>query len=76
MIDELQERSKRNYISPTVIAFIYAGLGENDQAFAWLDKAYDTRDALLVFLKAEPLFDGLRSDPRFAGLLQRVGLPK
>ncbi|MGI8733831.1 MAG: TPR end-of-group domain-containing protein [Pyrinomonadaceae bacterium] len=55
---------------------MYTGLGEKDQAFAWLDKAYSGRDFILVFLKVEPMFDGLRSDPRFARLLQRVGLPQ
>jgi serine/threonine-protein kinase len=75
LIDELKERSKRRYISPTVIAFIYAGLGEKDQAFALLDKAYDERDSILVLLKVEPAFNNLRSDPRFAELMRRVGLP-
>ena len=55
------------------MAMIYGGLGESDQAFAWLNKAYDDRDALLVFLQVEPVFDGLRSDARFDQLLQRVG---
>ena len=63
VIDELNERSKRRYISPTIIAFIYAGLGENDQAFALLDKAYGGRDFILIFLKVDPTFDRLRSDP-------------
>jgi DNA-binding winged helix-turn-helix (wHTH) protein/TolB-like protein/Flp pilus assembly protein TadD len=76
IVDDLNERSKRSYISPTVMAFIYAGLGEKDQAFALLDKAYDGRDFLLVLLKTEPMFDPLRSDPRFTELMRRVGLPK
>ncbi len=58
------------------IAAIYAGLGDNDQAFACLEKAYEQHDAKLVYLKVEPLLDPLRSDPRFAGLLRRVGLPQ
>jgi len=76
VLAELQERSKRSYISPVIIAFIYAALGEKDQAFAWLDKAYEGRDFILVLLKAEPMFDNLRSDPRFANLVRRVGLPQ
>ena len=75
MIEELKERSKRSYISPTIIAFIYTGLGEKDQAFAWLDKAYDGRDFILVMLKVDPTYDSLRSDPRFLDLMRRVGLP-
>jgi serine/threonine-protein kinase len=74
VINDLQERSQKRYVSPTVIAIIYAALGEHDQAFAWLEKAYDGRDSILVFLKVEPPFDKLRSDPRFERLLQRVGL--
>ncbi|MGH9881380.1 MAG: tetratricopeptide repeat protein, partial [Pyrinomonadaceae bacterium] len=73
VIEELKERSKRRYISPTIIAFVYAGLGEKDEAFAWLEKAYDGRDFILVFLKVDPTFDPLRSDPRFANLVRRVG---
>ena len=76
VIDDLKERSKRTYVSPSTIAFIYGGLGEMEQAFVWLDKAYDERDSLLILLKIEPTFDPLRSDPRFTELLRRVGLPQ
>jgi DNA-binding winged helix-turn-helix (wHTH) protein/TolB-like protein/Flp pilus assembly protein TadD len=76
VIDDLKERSKRRYISPTIIAFIYSRLGDKDQAFTWLDKAYKGRDFLLVYLKIDPTFDPLRSDPRFAELVQRVGFPQ
>ena len=76
VIDELKERSERRYISPTIVAFIHAGLGERDEAFAWLDRAYDGRDFILVFLKVDPTFDRLRADPRFAELVRRVGLPQ
>jgi tetratricopeptide (TPR) repeat protein len=74
IIADLQEQSKRRYVAPTVIASIYAALGEKDQAFVWLDKAYDEHDFILVLLKVEPMFDDLRSDPRFTAQLQRVGL--
>ena len=56
-------------------AVIYAGLGEKDQAFAFLEKAYEQRESKLVMVKASPLSDPLRSDPRFADLLRRIGLP-
>jgi tetratricopeptide (TPR) repeat protein len=75
VIAELQERSKRRYISPTIIAFVHAGLGEKERAFALLDEAYDRRDFILVFLKMDPFFDRLRSDPRFTKLVRRVNLP-
>jgi tetratricopeptide (TPR) repeat protein len=73
VIDELKERSERCYISPTIIAFVYAGLGEKDEAFTWLEKAYDGRDFILVLLRVDPTFDPLRSDPRFENLMRRVG---
>jgi len=74
IIDDLKEQSKRRYIAPSVIAAIYADLGEKDEGFIWLDKAYEEHDFILVLLKVEPMFDKLRSDPRFAVLLKRVGL--
>lgn len=74
-IAELESRSRRSFISPVIIAFIYAGLDDKDQAFACLDRALDERDGILVFLKVEPGFDRLRSDERFESLLKRVGLP-
>jgi len=72
---ELREMSKAHYVSPYLFAVVYAGLGDQDQAFAWLDKAYQDRSYFLIWLKVEPLFDSLRSDPRFEDLLRRVGLP-
>jgi Tfp pilus assembly protein PilF len=76
IIAELQELAKSEYVSSYQIAAIYAGLGEKDQAFAWLEKAYEERSDGLVNLKAEQRFDSLRSDSRFADLMRRVGLPK
>jgi len=70
----LKETAQHKYVPAYQIAAIYAGLGEKDQAFAWLDKAYDERSDLLVNLKREQKFDDLRSDPRFAELLRHVGL--
>jgi TolB-like protein/DNA-binding winged helix-turn-helix (wHTH) protein/Flp pilus assembly protein TadD len=75
IIDDLKQQSKRSYISPTLIAIVYTGLGEKEQAFEWLDKAYNGQDSNLVYLKVDPMFDNLRSDPRYADLLRRVGLP-
>jgi tetratricopeptide (TPR) repeat protein len=73
ILDEMKEQSKRTYVSADWIAIIYAGLGEKDQAFVWLEKAYENHD-LPVDLKVDPKWDRLRSDPRFAELLRRVGL--
>jgi Flp pilus assembly protein TadD len=75
IIDELQAQSKQKYVSAYFIAVIYSGLGDKDQAFAWLEKAYQERHPYLTLLKVEPVFDHLRSDPRYAELLRRVRLP-
>ena len=61
--------------SETSIAGDYARLGENDKAFEWLEKAYSTRNTDITYLKIDPSMDNLVSDPRFADLLRRVGLP-
>jgi len=74
IIAELQELAKSKYVSSVEIAPIYAGLGEKDQAFAWLEKAYEERSPDLVNLKVEPRFNNLRSDPRFTDLARRIGL--
>jgi hypothetical protein len=55
---------------------VHIGLGDTDRAFEWLQKAIEARDWQMGMLKVEPAFDGLRSDPRFAALLERVGLPR
>jgi eukaryotic-like serine/threonine-protein kinase len=73
---ELQDMSKQRYVSPAAIALIYAALGDKDQAFAWLKKADEGHDGILARLKVDPRFDSLRSDPRFADLVGRVGLPQ
>jgi TolB-like protein/Tfp pilus assembly protein PilF len=66
--------SERAYVSWYGIAFVYTGLGEKDQAFACLEKAYQQHDVRLRDVKVEPLFENLRSDPRFVHLVRRVGL--
>lgn len=73
---ELKEKAKQKYIQPWSIAMIYTGLGEKDQAIAWLEKAYEDRSSYMVYLKVEPMLDSLRSDSRFADLLRRMELPQ
>jgi TolB-like protein/cytochrome c-type biogenesis protein CcmH/NrfG len=74
---ELQEaQSKRIYIDPASIAFNYAAMGEKSQAFAWLEKAAAEKSVFLDYLKADPHVDSLRSDPRYADILKRMGLPQ
>ncbi|HEX8087293.1 MAG TPA: winged helix-turn-helix domain-containing protein [Blastocatellia bacterium] len=67
-------RQKQKYVSPYTVSAIYAGLGERDEAFRWLERAYGERDIWLMNLKVDPVFKSFRSDPRLAGLLQRLGL--
>ncbi len=74
-IEELQEQAKHRYVSPYHLARVYAGLGEIDSAFAWLEKAYQARSHYLIYIKTDLLLRRLRPDPRFQKLLQRVGFP-
>ena len=76
VLDELQQRSEHEYVPALSHALIYSGLGEKDQAFAWLDKAYEERSFQLQWIKIEPRWDNLRSDPRFQDLTRRMGLPQ
>ena len=73
-LQKLIEMSRHN-IGTYEVAQVYAGLGEKDRAFEWLEKAYKIHDKSLTFLKVDPCLDPLRSDPRFQDLLRRVGLP-
>ena len=70
----MKERSQQTYVQPMWLAVIHVALGEKDQAFDWMQKAFEDRSAWLVYLKVDPLFDPVRSDPRFTDLLRRVGL--
>jgi hypothetical protein len=74
IIKELMRQSTERYVAPYFIATIYAGLVEKEQAFRWLENGYEERSFYLRWLKVDPAIDSLRSDPRFADLLQRVGL--
>jgi len=72
VIKKLEEMSKKSYVSPYQTAVIYAGLGDKTQALAWLEKARDERFNWIPFIKVDPLFDNLRSDPQFASLVQNI----
>src|SRR2546425_9011555 len=75
MLEGLRQLSSTRYVSPYSVALVHAGLGDRDQALAWLEKAYAERSDYMPYLNREPMLDGLRSDPRFAALVRRVGLP-
>ena len=74
LLDELKGLSGRRPIAPYNLAVIYAGLGEADRAFEWLEKARLHRSSPMMFINIEPFFDDLRPDPRFQDLLERMGL--
>jgi eukaryotic-like serine/threonine-protein kinase len=76
MLDKLQEMSKRRYVSSYWIATVYLGLGDKDQALNYLEKAYQERYFLMIWINGDPLFDSLRADSRFNDLLKRIGLPR
>ncbi len=73
LLDELKQLSAKEYVPATSVALIYAGLGEKDQAFAWLDTGYEQRAFQLPWIKLDPRFDSLRSDSRFEDLMRRIG---
>jgi hypothetical protein len=71
---ELEERSRRQYVSPFAFARISTGLGEKEHAFVWLDKAVDAHDPSFTFGAVDPLWDPLRGDPRFTRVVRRMRL--
>ena len=74
--EELWERSRHEYVSPTAFVWLYTAMGETEQALAWLEKAYEERDVWgLATLIIDPAADPLRSEPRFQELLRELGLP-
>ena len=72
--DQLLQHAASNYLPPFYLAVIAVSLGDSEQAFAWLEKAYQERSGWMPWLKHEPLLDGLQTDARFSDLLRRIGL--
>jgi TolB-like protein/Flp pilus assembly protein TadD len=75
ILNQYLELSKKEFVSPTHIAIIYIGLGEKDNALEWLEKTYEQNEAGLQFIKVDPMFDNLRSDPRFQDILDQMNFP-
>ena len=76
ILREMQQKSKNTYVSPYLVATLYAGLGEKDRAFQFLEKAYLEKSLDIPWaLKADLRLDNLRSDPRFQDLVRRIGYP-
>jgi len=76
MLGQLDELSKERYVSPLNFGIIYLGLGDKDKAVDYFERAYLERDPFLVFGKVQPLADSVRSHPRFAEILRKMGLEK
>lgn len=73
LLERLFALSRETYVSPFLFAYAYAPLGDAESAFEWLERAYAEKNPMLVFLRVDPGFDVLRSDPRFAALVARMG---
>ena len=74
MIERLNEQAKRRYIPPYAIAYVYLGLGKKQQALDSLEESYENREDTMIWLNSDPVWDSLRSEPRFQDLVRRVGL--
>ncbi|MGE5213496.1 MAG: TPR end-of-group domain-containing protein [Nitrospirota bacterium] len=74
ILEQLIEKSRQQYVAGEKIATVYAALGEKDEVFRWLERAFDEHSASMVGFASSPEFRPLRSDPRFADLLRRIGI--
>jgi serine/threonine protein kinase/Tfp pilus assembly protein PilF len=74
VLEDMQKMSNGIYLPPQETAIVYIGLGDNDEAFAWLERSYAERFSTLIFLTNDPIYDSLRSDARFADLAHRLKL--
>ena len=74
LLDELKRRQQTSYVAAAPFVNAYLGLGDNEQALAWLERAYQEQSNMLQLIKVHPYFDPLRGDPRFVDLVHRVGL--
>ena len=75
ILNSLIGMSKARYVEPHAVALVYAGLGDKEGAFDWLEKAFKDRSTTLTYIKVWPEFDSLRPEPRYADLVRRMGLP-
>jgi eukaryotic-like serine/threonine-protein kinase len=75
ILNDLTGQAKQKYVAPYFFAGIHVGLGEDDRALEYLEKAYEEHSNWLIYLHIDPSMDGLRDNPRFQDLLRRIGLP-
>ncbi|MBV8891150.1 MAG: hypothetical protein JO266_04100 [Acidobacteria bacterium] len=76
LIDELKERARLRYVPSSLFAQAYIGVGEKNQALTWMERAYEEHDQGMVYIKAYPGWDALRSEPRFQALVRRMNFPR
>jgi len=76
VLAELQDVAKRRFVTAYGVALVYAGIGDSESAFTWLDRAFAERSHWLVWLRFDPRFEQLRADPRFTELLHRIEFPQ
>jgi len=74
-VENYRESAKSGYVPPVLTAMACIRIGDKQCVFEWLEKGFQERDDLMIHLKVEPVFDGLREDPRFQALVHRVGIP-
>ena len=75
-VNELTQMSRTSYVPAIAFAMVYAGMGDKDHAFVWLNKTYDERFTRLVYIRQEAFWDPLRSDPRYTELIRKIGFPQ
>jgi len=75
VLEEMKKLSATAYMSPISFSLVYADLGDMDQSYEWFKKGFDDQSEEIVFFHVEPVFDGMRHDPRFAELVRKAGLP-
>jgi len=76
VLTDLDGLSRKRYVSPYVQAYVYLGLGQNDTALEWLERACEERDGNMPVLNVDQAFDPLRNEPCFQAMLKKVGLDK
>jgi len=74
ILDELEQMSYSMYVAAIARAMVFMGMKDRDSAFLWLESAARAREALVCYLAAGPIYDGIRQDPRYRDMLQRIGL--
>jgi hypothetical protein len=70
------QRSKKTYVSPALLAYVYVGLGDREHTLSSLEQAYQEHAQDMIYVKVDPMFDQFHTDPRFQELLRGMGLPE